>query len=57
VGHYRWALFAAAVGNDVVCEDEQLFVPTMAHDRVSGLVLARAAAFRALDPQHDELVD
>jgi hypothetical protein len=35
-------------------EGEQLCVPTAA---LSELVLARAVAFRALDPQHDELVD
>jgi hypothetical protein len=50
-------LFAVAVGNDVVREGEQLFVPTVAHGRVSELALARAVAFQALDPQHDELAD
>jgi hypothetical protein len=50
-------VLAGAVGGNVRGEYEQLFVPTVAHDRVSELVLATAVACRALDPQHDELAD
>ncbi len=57
LGSLSLRVLAGAVSCNVRGESEQLFVSPVSRDQVSELVLARAVAFRALDPQHDELAD